>query len=528
MANVSDCAELQDEFWESPEIDELFSQVLLPDDVVGMPELADSLLPTHSAIESAVYYAGPQLEDSGPARTPRSRFGRPVTESQITATQKASVPFNTKKNTNWGVNVWKDWSKYREQTCSAPEEHPPHILTCQVSELNNWLCRFVLEVRRKDGKPYPPNTLHQLCCAILRYVRGVNPDVDFFQNPEFAPFRKTLDAEMKRLKHDPGIATVARKAEPISDREEEILWSKGVLGSHSPQTLVDTMVFMAGMYFALRSGEEHRQLRFSSVTLVEKAGSTPHLLYIESVSKNNPGGLKHRKLDAKQVVHHGNREDPSRCFVEMYRQYCSHRPAKVKEDAFYLCPIRNAKGQVWYKDQPIGVNTLANTVKRICEKAGIKGYKTNHSLRVTAATRLFHSGLDEQLIMERTGHRSTDGVRAYKRSSEEQQEMVSRILNCEKVVDGSSLQNSLPLPAPVPKSQTLTVDASPSRKSPSYCPIPRSDFAPQAVDTKGTSSSMIQIPSQTKETESALPKDTARPLMLTGCSGIVINYNFGK
>ena len=147
MATVSDCAELQDDFWQSPEIDELFSQVLLPDDVVGMPELADSLLPTHSAIESAVYYAGPQLEDSGPARTPRSRFGRPVTESQITAMQKASVPFNTKKNTNWGVNVWKDWSKYREQTCSAPEEHPPHILTCQVSELNN----LALSVRPRSS-----------------------------------------------------------------------------------------------------------------------------------------------------------------------------------------------------------------------------------------------------------------------------------------------------------------------------------------------------------------------------------------
>ena len=69
-------------------------------------------------------------------------------------------------------------------------------------------------------------------------------------------------------------------------------------------------------------------------------------------------------------------------------------------------------------------------MKRLCEQAGIKGYKTNHSLRVTAATRLFQSGMDEQLIMERTGHRSTDGVRAYKRSSLQQQALVSRVLKC--------------------------------------------------------------------------------------------------
>lgn len=91
---------------------------------------------------------------------------------------------------------------------------------------------------------------------------------------------------------------------------------------------------------------------------------------------------------------------------------------------FYLSPLSKPKGMVWFKNQPIGVHTLASTVKRLCEKAGIEGYKTNHSLRVTTATRLFQSGADEQLIMERTGHRSTDGVRAYKRSCLEQAEQL--------------------------------------------------------------------------------------------------------
>ena len=58
-------------------------------------------------------------------------------------------------------------------------------------------------------------------------------------------------------------------------------------------------------------------------------------------------------------------------------------------------------------------------VKKMCAAAGIEGHRTNHSLRTTAATRLFRAGIDEQLIMERTGHRSVDGVRNYKRTSEE-------------------------------------------------------------------------------------------------------------
>ena len=40
--------------------------------------------------------------------------------------------------------------------------------------------------------------------------------------------------------------------------------------------------------------------------------------------------------------------------------------------------------------------------------------------------------MDEQLIMERTGHRSIDGVRAYKRSCNEQQAVVYHMLSREK------------------------------------------------------------------------------------------------
>ncbi len=72
---------------------------------------------------------------------------------------------------------------------------------------------------------------------------------------------------------------------------------------------------------------------------------------------------------------------------------------------------------------------LEGTVARLCRTAGISGYKTNHSLRATTATRLYHAGVDEQLVMERTGHRSLEGVRSYKRTSVPQQEGLSDILN---------------------------------------------------------------------------------------------------
>ena len=60
---------------------------------------------------------------------------------------------------------------------------------------------------------------------------------------------------------------------------------------HSPQALLDTMIFMSGLYFALRSGQEHRSLRMDQIRLVEPPAGLSFLLYTENVSKNNPGGL---------------------------------------------------------------------------------------------------------------------------------------------------------------------------------------------------------------------------------------------
>ena len=48
---------------------------------------------------------------------------------------------------------------------------------------------------------------------------------------------------------------------------------------------------------------------------------------------------------------------------------------------------------------------------------------------MTTATWLFQAGVEEQLIMSRTGHQSLDGVRTYKRVSEEQCQQVSSVLN---------------------------------------------------------------------------------------------------
>ena len=90
--------------------------------------------------------------------------------------------------------------------------------------------------------------------------------------------------------------------------EEEMLWHRGLLGDPSSQVLLDTMVYYCGLYFALRTGKEHRQLRNSpcQIEVVERSGEKAYLWYTEDVSKNHQGGLNGRKVKPKVVLHHAN------------------------------------------------------------------------------------------------------------------------------------------------------------------------------------------------------------------------------
>ena len=88
------------------------------------------------------------------------------------------------------------------------------------TELGFWLARFVLEIKRKDGKYYPPQTIHQICSSTQRALRngqhGQNCDLEIFNEKDrnFYHFYSSLDSKMKELTSK-GIGVVAKSASPI-------------------------------------------------------------------------------------------------------------------------------------------------------------------------------------------------------------------------------------------------------------------------------------------------------------------------
>lgn len=82
------------------------------------------------------------------------------------------------------------------------------------------------------------------------------------------------------------------------------------------------MVFLFGKCFALRGGKEHRGLMFKQLSLVEGSDGVPDMLCYSSFGeKNYACGLKDRRYRPKRVEHHANLNNPSRCVVQLYKQY---------------------------------------------------------------------------------------------------------------------------------------------------------------------------------------------------------------
>ena len=364
-----------------------------------------------------------------------SKFGPPVGQEYLESLREKAVPQTTQKQTKWALQRWKDWIRDRneQRECVRVDGIAPFDLETQSdSTIAFWMERFVCEVRKKDtGDDYPPETIYALVVSLQRHIRsiGKRPEVDFFQQPAYDNLKRTLDAKMKELT-EKGVKSEKKKAEIITEDMEDILWKKGLLGDHSPQVLLDTMVYCNGVYFALRSGKEHRQLRGKpcQITVVDKPHQRPYLLYQESSSKNKPAGLKGRNKPRKEVIQHANLKNPQRCPVRLFKLYQSLCPRERPDGAFYLKPLTSTQPNCWFSKVAVGWNQLQNTINRLCKEAGFSGFYTNHSLRATTASRLYANGVDEQLIMERTGHSSTTGVRNYKRTTISQLETVSDLM----------------------------------------------------------------------------------------------------
>jgi len=78
-----------------------------------------------------------------------------------------AVPKRTLGDTKYCVGIWDGW-RYHRQVHSR--DLIPEVDELDSPDLANLLSHFVLEVRKKNGEEFPPNSLHHIVSGIQRHL----------------------------------------------------------------------------------------------------------------------------------------------------------------------------------------------------------------------------------------------------------------------------------------------------------------------------------------------------------------------
>ena len=104
-------------------------------------------------------------------------------------------------------------------------------------------------------------------------------------------------------------------------------------------------------------------------------------------------------------------------------------------NAFY---DKASEAKFGFEKVPVGISTLNKVLPDLCEAAGVKR-KTAHCLHVTCASSLFNAGVEERLILERTGHWS-NALLKYEKPSEENKGKLSYLLGPNAMLSVSKME----------------------------------------------------------------------------------------
>ena len=108
----------------------------------------------------------------------------------------------------------------------------------KAKELNEYLFKFILSVKRKDGKDFEPLALRGLYSSFNRRLKGCKYPISVIDDVAFECKRKCLEAKNKQLKKK-GKGNRPNAAEALSDDEINILYGKNLLGISNGEALIN-------------------------------------------------------------------------------------------------------------------------------------------------------------------------------------------------------------------------------------------------------------------------------------------------
>ena len=363
----------------------------------------------------------------------RSDLALEVFKMESSMLSKSSLQKN-----DWLERTYERWSKATKELETDFNFTDLHSLLENNFECcGDVLAQFFQEVKKEDGSEYPPSTVGNMFRSLQMYLNENFPQrkINVKSDIEFINVRKSVNARMMALT-EAGLKTPQKQAEKVSEEMETALWQKRILGDSNPRKLLRTVFFIVGKHFALRSRDEHHNLRAGATAQIRVAGMGKNcrIEYYEDMNKNNSGGVKDEKRESKLGVIYGT--GCENCPVSFVKKYLSLIPANASR--FYCRANKGDNPKNWYCNQPVGVNKIAEFMKDIAAEAGwdLSKHWSGHSLRASCITASYDEGYSDSVVIKMSGHRSDLALEEYQRSAKRKLEASGVLSRPSKVAAG--------------------------------------------------------------------------------------------
>lgn len=307
------------------------------------------------------------------------------------------IPERTKKQNRWAFNVWREWARKRnmleDSFAGVHKGVPLDVGQANEEELDYWLCKFVMEIRRKDGHPYPPHTLMQIVMGIQRYLRqqAGKPSICILDrsNPTYRSFRSVLDYRIKELASN-GAASMKNvpKASLFRDNGTKLnkymndelpnfpaelpvtkkdSWDRGLIGTESAQALLNAVFYHNHKTFDIQYIDDHWNLRAENFA-IHVDSEADGQKFLEFTPSPTSMMVASGKANGVQVTPKRIDADPNNneCVFNIYEKYLSLIP---NHGPFYRHPVDPTivDRSIKFSDQWVGKNRLRAMLKNLID-----------------------------------------------------------------------------------------------------------------------------------------------------------------
>ena len=373
--------------------------------------------------ESEFYYP----EEETPNETTALKYEEVEQDRQLSKIQDfihSLRPDNTKKKTIYDLNIWRRYCSSVGETRTL-KNIPPN-------ELNILLCRFFMDVRKKDGGVYEPGTLASLQRSIQRCLKDNNSNTNILKDQEFAKSREVLTARKRDLVVNNAKGNRPQAARELTKGEEDLLFQTGQFGEDDPEVLQRTVWWVLSLHFGFRARDESRRLQWGDIGIENDPVTGKQVLVwkAERGSKTRQGDGHCRAFNPKAYA-----TENEHCPVHLYLKFASHRPEEMKrpEAPFFLAINHKRKpaDPVWYSRAPLGKNKIGEFLTKAAKNAGLPGNVTNHSVRKTCISRLMDAEIPVNYVAQLSGHKNLKSLDSYKTASDDHQRKMSLLISSE-------------------------------------------------------------------------------------------------